>query len=56
MFYKDNIICLVYANDCLFFALEESQCIDNVFFDLKCIDLKFNIKDDVAGFLGILIL
>lgn len=49
------IVCLVYLNDCLLFALE-SQCIDeDVLTDLKQVELDFNIKDDVAGLLGILI-
>jgi hypothetical protein len=54
LFYKDGVVCLVYVDDCLFFA-PDNDCIDAVLHDLENVGLDFNIEDDVAGFLGVLI-
>jgi hypothetical protein len=54
LFYQDNVVCLVYVDDCLLFV-PDSQCINNILADLERIELDFNIEDDIAGFLGILI-
>jgi hypothetical protein len=54
LFYQDNVVCLVYVDDCLFFT-PDSQCIDNILDELEHVKLNFNIDDDFAGFLGILI-
>jgi hypothetical protein len=60
LFISDNVICLVYVDDCLFFARDEKD-IDKVIGELRCDDgtyesgrFDLNIEDDVAGFLGIL--
>ena len=58
LFYDDKVICLVYVDDCLFFARQVKD-IDNVIKDLKePADASNEVflldeEDDVAGFLGI---
>jgi hypothetical protein len=47
-------MCLVYVDDCLFFA-PDNDCIDAILNDLEHVGLDFNIEDNVAGFLGVLI-
>jgi hypothetical protein len=54
LFYTDNVICLVYVDDCLFFAPDETD-IDDILAKIENTGLDFNIEDDVAGFLGVLI-
>jgi hypothetical protein len=52
----DQVICLCYVDDCLFFA-QDGKDIDAVIESLRRPEpMKFdlNIEDNVAGFLGIL--
>ena len=51
LFLKDDIVCVVYVDDCLFFSPEESV-IDNMVNDLKT-EFDLEPEDDVAAFLGI---
>ena len=53
LFYSDNVICLVYVDDCLLFA-PDTKDIDDMFVKLRASGLDFNVEDDVAGFLGVL--
>ena len=56
MFTTDTVICLCYVDDCLFFA-KDGHDIDNMIESLHQPEpnqFYLNIKDDVAGFLGIL--
>ena len=56
----DKVTCLVYVDDCLFFAQDERD-IDEVLNDLKSPNdeshqsFLLNVESDVAGFLGILL-
>ncbi len=45
---------MVYIDDCLFFAPDEADLTD-ILAKIKGTGLDFNIEDDVAGFLGVLI-
>ena len=58
LWYNDNVICLIYVDDCLFFSRKE-EYIDKAIVDLRTKKDEFdefllNIESDVAGFLGIL--
>ena len=59
LFYDGNVICLVYVDDCLFFARNDSA-IDRVIQDLNMLinedheSFLLNEENNVAGFLGIL--
>jgi len=57
LFCSDDVVCLTYVDDCLFFARDETA-IDRVIESLgreEPTSFKLNIEDDVAGFLGILL-
>jgi Reverse transcriptase (RNA-dependent DNA polymerase) len=56
LFISQEVICLCYVDDCLFFSKDEAN-IDAVIASLQQEEptkLDLNIEDDVAGFLGIL--
>jgi len=57
LFVSDDVLCLCYVDDCLFFSKDE-VAIDRVVWSLrnedKPIRFQLNEEDDVAGFLGIL--
>ena len=58
LFYNNNVICLIYVDDCLFFSRNQEE-IDQVIADLKKPKngnhekYLLDEEDDVAGFLGI---
>ena len=55
LFYSARVICLVYVDDTLFFAREQSD-IDQAIHDLReASELEITVEDDVAGFLGVMI-
>ena len=57
LFYRDGVVCLVYVDDCLFFANSDEEiikCIQELR-EEKPIGLVLEEEDDVAGFLGILL-
>ena len=57
LFVSEKVICLCYVDDCLFYAVNESD-IDAVIESLRRPEpttFDLNIENDVAGFLGILI-
>jgi hypothetical protein len=53
LFYTKDVICVVYVDDCLFFSPSD-EAIENVFTKMRTAGLDFNMEDDVAGFLGVL--
>jgi hypothetical protein len=54
LFHTDNIICVVYVNNCLFFSLIEKGMQD-IFLKMVACGLDFNEDSNVAGFLGVLL-
>jgi hypothetical protein len=52
LFFSTNVICLVYVDDCLFFARSQ-QAIDESIEAIKATGMELNVEDDVAGFLGV---
>ena len=54
LFYTDNVVCVVYVDDCLFFSPTEKG-IQDVFVKMVDCGLDFNEESDVAGFLGVLL-
>ena len=52
LFIHDNVICLTYVDDCLFFSPAEKY-IDDMIAHLQDEDMKLSVEDDVAGFLGV---
>jgi hypothetical protein len=52
LFICDQVICLVYVDDTLFFSLDQTG-IAEVIAKLKVEGLELDIEDDVAGFLGV---
>ena len=52
LFIRPDIICLVYVDDCLFFALDYSN-FEDMLQKLRNEDLTLEKEDDVAGFLGV---
>jgi len=54
LFISEKVICLVYVDDCLFFA-KDQQDIDTAIQKIKNTGMDLNVEDDVAGFLGVLI-
>ena len=52
LFIHDNVICLTYVDDCLFFSPAEKY-IDDMIARLQDEDMKLSVEDDVAGFLGV---
>jgi hypothetical protein len=54
LFYTDNVICVVYVDDCLFFSLTEKG-IQDIFVKMVACGLDFNEESNVAGFLGVLL-
>jgi hypothetical protein len=54
LFYTKDVICVVYVDDCLFFSPSD-DAIELTFNRMRKAGLDFNIKEDVAGFLGVLI-
>eukprot|EP00978_Attheya_sp_CCMP212_P008524 scaffold19997_cov34-Attheya_sp.AAC.1 len=54
LFKSENVICLVYVDDCLFFSAKEEYIAEKI--DGLCNSgLLLDVKDDVSGFLGVLI-
>jgi len=51
LFFRGNLICVVYVDDCLFFA-ETYEVIDETAQQLRDAELDLNVEEDVAGFLG----
>jgi hypothetical protein len=54
LFKSENVICLVYVDDCLFFSAKE-EYIDAKIDGLRQSGLLLEVEDDVSGFLGVLI-
>jgi hypothetical protein len=52
LFLSDKVICLVYVDDTLFFSPKE-EFIKDVIKQLLKADLDLEVKDSVAGFLGV---
>jgi len=52
LFISEKVICLVYVDDTLFFANNDSD-IDDVIAFLRGQELELSEEDDVAGFLGV---
>lgn len=52
MFVNDQVVCLVYDDDCLLFSLNK-DALDSCLKTMKTSKLDFNIEDGVAGFLGV---
>ena len=52
LFISDNVICLVYVDDTLFFSPNKEQ-IDQSIQSLKDSGVSVEIEDSVAGFLGV---
>jgi len=52
--FSENVICLVYADDTLFYSPNETY-IDIVLGKLRKLNMELKVEDDVAGFLGVLI-
>ena len=52
LFIRNDMICLVYVDDCLFFAPDDCK-FDNLLQKLREADLTLEKEDDVAGFLGV---
>jgi hypothetical protein len=51
LFISDDVIILVYVDDCLFFA-PNADSIDRAIKNLRARDMDLHYEDDVAGFLG----
>ena len=49
---KGDCVCVVYVDDCLFFAKNQS-IIDNVIEGIREVFMALEKEDDVAGFLGV---
>jgi len=54
LFISENVICLVYVDDMLFYSPNETD-LDIVFEKLRKLNMELKVEDDVAGFLGVLI-
>ena len=52
MFTCGEVVCIVYVDDCLFYAPSQ-QHIDIVFDEMRKTDLDFEIENELAGFLGV---
>jgi hypothetical protein len=52
LFISDKVIALLYVDDTLFFSPKQ-EYIDEILLKLKAKGLYLNIKEDVAGFLGV---
>jgi hypothetical protein len=52
LFISDNVICLVYVDDCSFFSKNQSN-IDKSIEAIRGTEMELNVEDDVAGFLGV---
>ena len=52
LFMKGDCVCVVYVDDCLFFAKNQS-IIDNVIEGIREVFMALEKEDDVAGFLGV---
>jgi hypothetical protein len=52
LFISDNVIVLVYVDDCLFYS-PRSENIDSAIAKLKALEMDLHYEDDVAGFLGV---
>jgi hypothetical protein len=54
LFYTKDVICVIYVNDGLFFSPSD-DAIERTFNRMQESGLDFNIEEDIAGFLGVLI-
>ena len=54
LFISNNVICLVYVDDCFFSSNDQSN-IDKAIEKIKGCGMDLSVEDDVAGFLGVLI-
>jgi hypothetical protein len=52
LFISDKCICLVYVDDTLFYA-PKAEYIKEAINKLKAIGMELEVKDSVAGFLGV---
>ena len=52
LFVHQGMICLVYVDDCLFFAPDDSK-FEEMLEKLRGENLTLEREDDVAGFLGV---
>ena len=52
LFVTDNVICIVYVDDTLFFSPKQEH-IEEVITGLKTCDLELEVENSVAGFLGV---
>ena len=52
LFCKNGVICLVYVDDCLFFARDKSQ-ISKYIQEIQNAGFALSIEDDVYAFLGV---
>jgi hypothetical protein len=51
---NDNVICIVYVDDTLFYSPKESY-IQEAIEALRTEDMELKVESDVAGFLGVLV-
>ena len=54
LFISPHVICLLYVGDALYVS-RTSQDLDNLTAAMAAKDMLFNVEDDVAGYLGVLI-
>jgi hypothetical protein len=52
LFISEDVICLVYVDDCLFFSKSQDS-IDKSIEKIRKVGMQLNVEDDVAGFLGV---
>eukprot|EP00957_Ditylum_brightwellii_P023282 1757030-Ditylum_brightwellii.AAC.1 len=52
LFFSDDVICVVYADDCLMFA-RDINMVDKAIDKMKELGFQLHVEDDGAGFLGI---
>ena len=52
LFYGEDVICLAYVDDCIFFA-KDYEAIDRLLQKLKDHKLKFTLEEDVHAFMGV---
>jgi hypothetical protein len=52
LFISEDVICLVYVDDCLFFSKSQEN-IDRSIEQIRKTGMELNVEDDVAGFLGV---
>jgi hypothetical protein len=52
LFISDKVICIVYVDDTLLYSTKEAY-IDEVLEKFKAFEMELEVKDSVAGFLGV---